>query len=358
MKTLTDTVEIGKWYRKELEGGISSNGKPYSITFRKGNVNKLLVFFIGGGLSWNEETASNPVKIGAMIRKKETFYVSDVPPWQLKLVTHYGMLNTNDKRNPFSDWHILVIPYATADFHIGNNEYHYTDAKGNNKVMYHKGSNNVNEALKVLKKFVPETPDSLLITGLSAGGFGCLAHSQKIKSLYPDCKNIVFYIEGSYLYSSLWPSITKNIWKVNSDLESHISSNDLIIDLFHYAKEHMPSHTIFLHSNSVWDIELVKMMNKLNHGTLSISPQALQEFHDNLIQAVRKLKNEIPNYYYYLTDYGKNKKNGTTPHTFSGTPKLFYGEMQDNMSIANWLTQTIAENSSDIGVRFTENRNY
>lgn len=357
MRVLTDEVEVGTWYRKELEDGISSNGKPYSIAFRKGTANKLLVFFLGGGLSWNEETASNPISMGAMIRKKETFYISDVPLWQLKLVTHFGMLNTNDKRNPFSDWHILILPYATADFHLGNNEYPYTDVKGNKRIMYHKGNNNIEGALKILKKLVPKTPDNLLVTGLSAGGFGCLGHSPKIINLYPDCKNIVFYVEGSYLYSTLWSNITKNIWKVNSNLESYITSNDLVIDLFHYANKHMPSHTVFLHSNSVWDIDLVKNMNKLNHGTLSISSQALQEFHDNLTQAVRMLKKDMPNYYYYLTDYGKNKKTKTTPHTFSGTPKLFYGEMQDNMSIANWLTQTIAKNPSDIGMKFTEDNN-
>jgi len=44
MKISTDTVEVGKWYRKYLEGGISSNGKPYSIAFRKGTTNKLLVW--------------------------------------------------------------------------------------------------------------------------------------------------------------------------------------------------------------------------------------------------------------------------------------------------------------------------
>jgi len=30
-----------KWYYKQLDGCVSGNGKPYSISLKKGNVNKL-----------------------------------------------------------------------------------------------------------------------------------------------------------------------------------------------------------------------------------------------------------------------------------------------------------------------------
>ena len=355
MNTLTDNkVEVGIWYRKELVGGISSNGKPYSITFKKGHVNKLLVFFVGGGLSWSEETAAKPITMGALVRKKEAFYISHILPIQLKFM-HVGILNAKDKRNPFADWHILTIPYATADFHLGNNEYPYQDAKGNDKVIHHNGATNVEKALAVLKEVVPETPETLLIAGVSAGGFGCIAHSPNIHKLYPDCKNITVFADSSYLYSPKWTKITKEIWKINPDLEPYVKGDDLITDLFHYANGHLPDNTLFLHAVSVWDIDLVKFMNKMNNGKLSISSQALEEFHNSLISTVRKLKSEVPNYHYYLTDYGKSKKNGTTPHVFLGNPKLFYSEMQDSMSISNWLIEATQGKTLDVGTNFIEN---
>jgi len=354
MKILTNNVEIGTWYRKELEGGISSNGKSYNITFKKGTTNKLLVFFVGGGFSWNEETASKPITVSSTLRKKEAFYVREIPLWQLPLI-HVGILNTKDNRNPFSDWHILTIPYSTADFHIGNNEYPYTDAKGNNKVIHHKGANNIKKALKVLKKLVPETPDNLVIAGTSAGGYGCVAHSPQIKNLYPDCKNILVYADSSYLKSPLWPNIAKEVWKVSDDLKPYIKSDDLMTDLFHYANSRMPSHTVFLHFCSVGDAEIVKFMNKMNHEKLSIDSKTLQAFYDDLTHAVGKLKKEIPNYHYFLTDHGKDPKNGTTPHTFVATAKLFYGKIQAGMSIANWLTQACEGKPLDIGIEFVEN---
>ena len=84
---------------------------------------------------------------------------------------------------------------------------------------------------------------------------------------------------------------------------------------------------------------------------MEINPQSLNEFHETLINAVSKLKNEIANYSYYLTDFGK-KKDGTTPHIFSGTPKLLYSDMQDGFSITKWLCKAIEKSPVDIGNKF------
>ena len=347
-------IEEKKWYRKDLEGAVSSDGKPYSITFKKGTVNKLMVFFFGGGLSWNEETAARPITIPRLIMKKEAFYIKSVPTIQLKSI-HVGPLDIKDTRNPFADWHTLVLPYSTGDFHLGNNEFSYRDQSGQNQKLYHNGAENTQKALEFLKNVIPETPDNLLITGVSAGGFGCVAHAPKIAQLYPDCKNIVVHSEGTFLSNPQWEDISKNVWKVSDDLRTHLKSDDIISDLFNYASQSMPKETLFLHSNTVWDILLVKFMNKFNNGKLELNQQALQDFHDRLIQSVRKLKTEMPNYYYFLTDYTK-KKNGTTTHIFSGTPKLIYSDIQDNTSISKWLLRAIDRKPLDVGAKFLETK--
>ena len=355
MRTLPDNnIEVGIWYRKEIKGAISSNGKPYSITFKKGTINKLLVFFVGGGLSWNEETAKNPITVGTLIRKQEAFYVSHVTPLQLKFMS-VGILNNKDKRNPFADWHILAIPYTTADFHLGNRDFSYLDNKGHERIIHHRGEDNVKQALEVLKQVVPETPETLLIAGVSAGGWGCLAHSPTIHQLYPECKQIVVCVDGSYLPTANWSIIAKNIWKINSELIQHIKSDDLISDLFYYVKKKLPNNTKLLHAMSVYDRDLVKFMNKMNNGKLEVTPQILQTFHQSLASTVSKLKKEIPNYHFYLTDYGKKRKNGTTPHVFLGNPKLFYIDMEDDLSIASWLVKATEGEATDIGSRFVEN---
>jgi len=336
-----------------LDGCVCSNGTPYRVSLKKGKVNKLLVNFVGGGLSWNQETAAKPLTIGTMLRKKEGFYIPDAPPMLMKLA-HIGLLKAGDTRNPFHDWHVLNIPYASADFHLGDNDYLYQSVKGESRVLHHHGQKNVAAALALLKAYFPQTPDTLVIMGQSAGGFGCVAYAPQIQAMYPECKHTIVYSEGSHLHSALWSEIARDVWRVNPDLQAYIESEDLIVDLFRYARDNMPASTLFLHSNTVWDKMLVEMMYKMNHGKKIVNAEARKAFHDTLGNAVRMLKQEIPQYTYFLTDHGKSPKDGTTAHIFAGTPKLLYKEIQDGMSVANWLRRALEDQPTDVGTKFIE----
>jgi len=343
-----------KWHQLPLAGCVCSNGKPYRISIKKGKVNQLLVNFLGGGVSWSEETAARPITMGSMLKKEEDFYTPDVPPVILKIACSMGLFKASDTRNPFHDWHVLNIPYASADFHLGDNDYPYQSVKGERKVLHHHGQRNVEAALILLKEYFPQTPDALMIMGQSAGGFGCVAYAPQIQAMYPACGRTIVYSEGSHLHSLLWPEIARDVWRVNPDLMAYIKSEDLIVDLFRYARDNMPASTLFLHSNTVWDKMLAQVMYKMNHGKKIVNAEALKEFHDTLENAVQVLKREIPNYTYLLTDHGKSQKDGTTAHIFAGTPKLLYDEIQDGMSVANWLRGAMEGKPTDVGTKFIE----
>jgi len=343
-------IKTQKWYTKQLDGCVSGNGKPYYISLKKGTINKLLVCFLGGGASWSEETAVLPITIRSLLVRKKGYYLDYVSPLFIKL-GHVGLLAANDRRNPFHAWHVLYIPYSTADFHIGCNDFHYTDIRGKSKMLHHHGAKNVETALGLLKEFVNEKPDTIVISGMSAGAFGCLAHCRSISELYPNCENIVVYAEAAHLRSSEWQRITVDVWKVKPELAAIAKSEDLIYDLFCYARDKMPKNTWFLHSCSVWDEALSLFMYNMNHGGQSLNAQALQTFHSTLIEVIKKLKSDIPNYSYYLTDFGR-KKDGTTPHIFFGSPKLLYNAMQDNTPLADWISNAIEKPQTDIGTKF------
>lgn len=57
---LTDKPEIGTWYRITPEGALSSDGTQWHGLFRKGNENKVIVYFYGGGVSIDNHSAANP----------------------------------------------------------------------------------------------------------------------------------------------------------------------------------------------------------------------------------------------------------------------------------------------------------
>lgn len=54
---LSDNPKIDKWYKVESDEMKSSDGSKYHAMFKKGNENKVLVYFAGGGVSVNEEMA-------------------------------------------------------------------------------------------------------------------------------------------------------------------------------------------------------------------------------------------------------------------------------------------------------------
>jgi len=344
-------MENNKWQMKVVEGAICSTGKPYTVSFRKGTSNNLLVMFQGGGMSWNEYTADRPLSVSALLGLAEGYYINRMMNATINM-THVGLLKINDERNPFHDWNILNVPYSTADFHLGDNEFHYTAGNGKEKILYHHGYKNMEKILEVLHEEFPESPEKLMIMGSSAGGFGVLYYAPLIAALYPWCANVTVYSEATHISTPLWKSITQDVWKIPADLQNYVESDNLIYDLFRYARDNMPEGTKFLHSNSVWDRDLTRFLNKLRGREMAVSPEGLQEFHRSLLPVEKQLKKDIPNLHYYLTDYNKNAKDGTTPHTFAGHPELLYTPMQDGISLADWLYQATEDVLQDVGEKF------
>ncbi|MCL1787183.1 MAG: hypothetical protein FWG38_04285 [Defluviitaleaceae bacterium] len=350
MQILPPNPTPQKWYRLPLAGCVSGDGRPYNASFKLGVSNNILVNFFGGGLSWNETTAALPITIPGFLTGKEQFYIPHVTPFQMNFI-HLGLLSAKDKRNPFRDYTILNLPYSTADFHMGSHDYAYKGAKGQSRVLHHHGAKNARTALAALKAHRPQTPDTLVIMGQSAGAFGCVALAPMVQQMYPDCQQVVVCSEGSHLYAPIWAQAVNHIWRADPAIGAYIQSNNLIGDLFRYAQDHMPTGTLFMHSNSVYDGVLAKYMYKMNHGVMEISSASLKEFYDTLMETVRGLKGTMANYTYYLTDYGR-KRNGATPHVFSGSPKLVYSEMQDGVPLVEWLAKGIAGAPVDVGAKF------
>ena len=55
--SLKTNPTVGKWYRVADSAMKDSEGNGYHALFKKGSENKVMVYFAGGGVSVNEETA-------------------------------------------------------------------------------------------------------------------------------------------------------------------------------------------------------------------------------------------------------------------------------------------------------------
>ena len=119
--------KISKWYRITPKEAKSSDGSEWHGLIRVGSKNKVIVYFFGGGVSINESTSKRGKEFFATTAKIQDFVAS-------------GGIGSSSKENPFHDWTILILPYASGDFHSDTGEYHYKDGS-KERVVYHNGYN-------------------------------------------------------------------------------------------------------------------------------------------------------------------------------------------------------------------------
>jgi hypothetical protein len=330
-----------RWYKYALEGCTCSDGSPYSVYFKKGTKNKLVISFAGGGMSWNAETAARPDGLRKQILGILGYYFPLVPDYLDMFLA--GMLDKkSDPRNPVDDWNFVYLPYASGDFHIGKNDFEYTALDGTPQILHHQGVRNVACALAAIPQEFLQ-PDQILITGESAGGFGCVAHTAAVAAKFPRCADIAVYVDGSQLQfaQSFWVNTIRDVWKADEQYYRCIDADgQLMVNWIQMTARELGSRVLWLQSHSVFDITLSLFHNIVNHNDPTLTKEALTEYHRGMAAATAILA-EIPNYYYYICDHDKNPKTGATSHTTAHWPKRYYDAKVEGISVAQWLDEAL-----------------
>ena len=163
--------EIGKWYDVVVNDAKSSDGSEWHGIFRKGTENKVIVYFFGGGVSITPETSEGGKEFYATNMTAQDFVAQ-------------GGIGSTAEDNPFRDWSFIVIPYATGDFHTGTGTYE------GKKAVYHTGYSNYSAYVEQVKQYIGE-PDTLLVTGFSAGGFATSLLADDVIDRFPSADNVV-----------------------------------------------------------------------------------------------------------------------------------------------------------------------
>ena len=147
--------------------------QDYQFFFKQGDPQKLLVYMNGGGACWNYETC-----IGSLQPE------SPAPMWVPTLDIPFnqadargGILDTENKDNPYRDWSIAFLPYCTGDVHFGSTETTYTHPAipQVSATIRHRGFDNAMYARDWLTTQLNTEESSinkLMITGESAGTYG------------------------------------------------------------------------------------------------------------------------------------------------------------------------------------------
>ena len=151
---------------------------PYAYFAKRGSVNKLLVYYEGGGACWEQLTCSVPACDTTV--KTDAGSGSDNPQFATT-----GFADQSNPANPFRDWNVVFISYCSCDIHFGDAAQDYANIDPAHPLhIEHRGFENA----RVVEKWAREhfvDPDEIFVTGSSAGAYGAWFHAPLLQEAWP-----------------------------------------------------------------------------------------------------------------------------------------------------------------------------
>ncbi len=311
--------EIGKWYELAVEGTQSSDGSEWHGIFKKGTENKVVVYFFGGGVSITPETSEGGNKFYATNMTGQDFVAQ-------------GGIGSNADSNPFKDWSFLVIPYATGDFHSGTGVY-----KGE-KTVYHTGYSNYAAFVEQIKPYVGE-PDTLLVTGFSAGGFATSLLADDVIDRFPSAKNITVCVDSSLLLYDGWHETAVDLWHSPEEISNRLVTDNLVLDSLTALYEKRGDSVKILFDCSYRDDTLQQYQAYIRTGTMTKDKENGDLFQKDLAEMVKGLQDNIPGIGIYIWNHAEDAETHNTQHTIISSN--VFDKLEDGVSVADWIVAAV-----------------
>lgn len=345
---LKNNPKVGKWYRVTTSYMKTSEGDRYRAFFKKGSENKVLIYFAGGGVSVNEETA-----------RDDTYNTKEVAIDMLANVTmNMGGLASEVEGRPFENWSIILFPYATGDFHAGTGEFRYTDTDGKEKILYHNGYVNYSEAMKMVMNMSGlDNIDTVLVTGYSAGGFGAALLSDDVFTNYfPNAESKNVLVDASLLLNDDWHNIATDVWQTPKEISDKLVSNNLTLDCLASLHEKYGEDIHLLFDCSTRDGDLAKVQNYFDDGIMDVDEKQADGFQQILKKTIPQFKEAGVSLFIWDGVAWYDDPRNMTAHTIIATPAVWLPFEEQNKSIAQWLVDAIDGNLSDYGVELIDKK--
>ena len=339
---LKENPIIGKWYRVSDRSMKDSEGGSYHALFKKGSENKVMIYFAGGGVSINDETA-----------RDDTYNTKLVKPDMLANTTmNMGGLASDVEGSPFKNWSMILFPYATGDFHSGTGEFRYTDKDGKEKILYHNGYTNYTAAMKqIMEKAGIENTDTVLVTGYSAGGWGAAILADDIYTNYfLNAANKTLFVDSSMALYDDWHDTAVNVWQSPKFITDNIKTDNLTMDMLRHLREKYGDGIHLLYGTSTRDGDLAKVQHYFQNGIMDVDETVADIYQQTLKEAIPQFKELNVSLFIWDGISYYNDPRNMTSHTIIATPVVWVPFEEQNKSVAEWLTDAIDGDLNDYGL--------
>jgi hypothetical protein len=192
---------------------VCMNGTPYKFFARRGTVNKLVMYYQGGGACWDQLTCSLPTC-------DDSVENSDNPNGFSS-----GFGDLDNPANPFKDWNAVFVSYCSCDIHFGDNAKDYSPTLH----VEHRGYHNA----KVAEKWARDhflAPEEVFVTGSSAGAYGAWFNAGLLHAVWPSAHFNVLADAGNGVVTQAFLEQYFPNWNFEANLPPEIPELQQVLD--------------------------------------------------------------------------------------------------------------------------------
>jgi hypothetical protein len=323
---------------------VCMEGSPYHFFARRGTVNKLVMYYQGGGACWEGLTCSVPV-CNANVDPE-----TDNP-------TGFGsgFADRDNPDNPFRDWHTVYVSYCSCDVHYGDSAQDYPFGAGTVHVE-HRGFHNAGVAEKWAREHFTD-PEVVFVTGSSAGAYGAWFHGVLLQDVWPASQFHVLADAGNGVITQEFLDGPFSNWNFEGNLPDDIPGVREALDdgagipgYTEAVAQHFP-RTNWAHYSTAYDGGTggqTGFYNIMLHDNDPIAALSWWEascaFNEAMRQQAIETAMTIPDNYRYYIGSGSR-------HTMWGNDKVYTDTTGGVPTIVDWVDALLASgpDNSDPG---------
>jgi cysteine-rich repeat protein len=200
-----------EWTYVEVPGTRCMNGSTagFGVSHNPDSSN-VMIYLEGGGACFSDACDFT------------AFAIPFLPPSD-------GIFNRNNDTNPVNDWTMIYVPYCTGDIHSGDAEQML-----GGQLRQFRGYSNIT---KYLEQWVPSFPaERVLLTGISAGGFGAGLNATQVADAYGDQVELtVIDDSGPPLSNDVIPPCLQTLFRETWNLDGTVLADCAACDPNNFA---------------------------------------------------------------------------------------------------------------------------
>ena len=303
------------------------SGSPAGISVNLSNASKrVMIYLEGGGACFDSQTCgANPDAVG-----------SQNPAGG-------GVFDRTRAENPVKDWSYVYVPYCTGDVHMGAND--AGQVEGVTGTQHFVGRLNLKAFMeRVVPTFA--SAEHVLLTGVSAGGFGAASNAAFVQWAFGDVPVTLVDDSGPTFSSKFLPKCLTDKYVKYWGLENSIlddcgkgcsASEDYSTQFLDYTASHAENRSSGLiesdQDSVIRGFYGIGTNNGANdcQGVLLLTSMSAQDFLAGLLDYREHVK-KYPGFGTYYPS--------STQHTWLGG-NGFYTSQAGNVKLVDWFTGVI-----------------